>query len=96
MQVARVVGTIVSTVKSPDYDNYKMLVVRPVDPAGAYAGPSMVAVDAVQAGIGDRVLVIDEGGSANYILGRSDVNAVRSVVAGIVDQVDMAETSAEK
>jgi ethanolamine utilization protein EutN len=91
MQIARVLGHIVSTVKSGDYDNYKMLIVQPVDPDGNKADKSFLAVDAVQAGPGDLVLVIDEGGSANVILGRTDVNAIRAVVTGIVDEIDMRE-----
>ena len=91
MQVARVIANVVSTVKSPDYDGYKILVVRPVDSKGKVVGKPLLCVDAVQAGIGDLVVVVDEGGSANFILGRSDVNAVRAVVCGIVDEIDVKE-----
>ena len=87
----RVVANVVSTVKSPDYEGYKILVVKPVDREGKVTGKPLLCVDAVQAGIGDLVLVVDEGGSANYILGRSDVNAVRAVITGIVDEVDIKE-----
>ena len=91
MQIARVMGHVVSTVKSSDYDNYKLLIVQPVDPEGNNSDKSFLAVDAVQAGAGDLVLVIDEGGSANVILGRTDVNAIRAVVTGIVDEIDVRE-----
>jgi len=62
-----------------------------VDHKGNKAGKILLCVDSVQAGIGDLVLVVDEGGSANFILGRTDVNAIRAVVTGIVDEVDVRE-----
>ena len=67
--LARVVANIVSTEKHPHYKGQKILVVQPVDPEGKPKGKSLVAVDGVQAGIGDLVLVVDEGGSARAVIG---------------------------
>ena len=61
MMLARVVANVVSTEKHPHYKGQKILVVQPVDPEGKPKGKSLLAVDGVQAGIGDLVLV-DEGG----------------------------------
>lgn len=89
MILGKVVGNVVSTIKCPDYDGYKLLVVQPVDHAGVPNGKSLLAVDAVQAGIGDTVLVIDEGGSGRAILEASEKRTVRTVIAGIVDEVSI-------
>ncbi|MCK4515803.1 MAG: EutN/CcmL family microcompartment protein [Spirochaetaceae bacterium] len=88
MTLCRVVGNVVSTVKHPVLTGHKLMVCKPVDPAsGKLRGSRVVAVDTVQAGIGDMVLVIDEGNAARKILG--DATApVRTVIAAIVDRVD--------
>lgn len=89
MILGKVVGNVVSTVKCPDYNGYKLLIVQPVDPAGTPSGKSLLAVDAVQAGIGDTVLVIDEGGSGRAVLDTPEKRTIRTVIAGIVDEVSI-------
>jgi len=89
MTLARVVGTVVSTEKHPHYRGQKILVVQPVDPSGAPKGRSLLAVDGVQAGTGDLVLVVDEGGSARAVIGDESAVTIRTAVCGIVDRVDM-------
>ncbi len=88
MTVGRIIGTVVSTVKHPILHGRKLLVVQPVDPAGKPAGKIGIALDTVQAGIGDRVLFLEEGNSARMIIGDS-MGPVRSVIVGIIDSVDM-------
>jgi microcompartment protein CcmK/EutM len=88
MILAEVVGNVVSTEKHAHYRGYKILVVQPVDPEGKAKGRSFLAVDGVQAGVGDRVLILDEGGSARLILGDEKAVTIRAVVAAIVDRVD--------
>lgn len=87
MILGKVVGNVVSTVKCPDYDGYKLLVVQPVDHRGVPNGKSLLAVDSIQAGIGDTVIVIDEGGSARAILDTPEKRTIRTIIAGIVDEV---------
>jgi microcompartment protein CcmK/EutM len=87
MTLARVIGTVVATVKIPVLEGHKLLVVQPVDPRGKAKGKSLVALDTVQAGEGDLVLVLDEGNSSRMILGDPQA-AVRTVIAGIVDSVE--------
>ena len=86
MILGKIVGTVVSTMKLKIYEGYKILVVQPIQPDGSYKGNSFLAIDTVQAGTGDTVIVIDEGNSARQII--NDKTApVRSVIAGVVDEV---------
>lgn len=91
MLLARVTGTVVSTEKHPHYRGYTILMVQAEDPQHRLKGKPLLALDAVQAGVGDRVLVIDEGGSARLILDDPSGVTIRTVVAGIVDQVEGGE-----
>ncbi len=95
MILARVVGNVVSTEKHPQYRGYKILVVQPIDPGGAPKGRSFLALDGVQAGVGDTVLVVDEGGSARSVLGDEQAVTVRTVACGIVDRIDVAGKAAK-
>jgi microcompartment protein CcmK/EutM len=88
MFVGQVAGEIVSTINHPDYDNRRLLVVDRLDPAGKPSGGYLIAVAVIEAGVGDRVLVLDEGTGARQILGNSQA-PIRSVVVGIVDSVDV-------
>ena len=91
MILARVIGHAVCSVKDPMYEGEKLLLVRPEGPDGRPAGGSLLAVDAVQAGVGDRVVVIDEGGSARQVLGKPTLGTIRTVIAAVVDDVGMGE-----
>jgi microcompartment protein CcmK/EutM len=88
MFVGQVTGEIVATINHPDYVNRRLLVVDRLDESGAATGGYLVAVAAIDAGIGERVLVLDEGNGARQILDNSKA-PVRSVVVGIVDSVDL-------
>jgi microcompartment protein CcmK/EutM len=87
MFLADVVGTVVSPVQHPSLAAQKLLVVRAVQPDGRPAGRTRVAIDRAQAGVGDRVLVLDEGNSARQVLGARDA-PVKTVVIGVVDYVE--------
>ena len=86
MIIGTVRGDIVSTINHPDYDHRRLLLVDRLDPLGNPAGGYLIAVAAIEAGIGDRVLVLDEGTGARQILGNSKA-PIRSVVIGIIDSV---------
>lgn len=90
-----VCGTVVSTIEHPFYDGKKQLIVRACRPNGAFDGDKyVIAVDLVGAGVGEMVLVEDEGNSARQLLGVTNA-PVRSVIVGIVDQVtDSSEPAA--
>jgi len=87
MILGKIVGTVVSDMKIEDYKSLKLLIVQPVDHEGNYKGKTVLAVDSVQAGIGDTVIVCDEGGSARMLLDEPEIMTIRTVVAGIVDEV---------
>jgi len=89
MILAKVIGNVVSTAKEPGYELRKVLIVQPVDPQGLPKGKSFLAIDTVQAGTGDTVLILEEGGSARFILGEPETFTVKAVIAGIVDHITM-------
>jgi microcompartment protein CcmK/EutM len=89
MFVGQVIGEIVSTINHPDYNNRRLLVVDRLDAAGTPSGGYLVAVAAVSAGVGEHVLVLDEGTGARQILGNAKA-PIRSIVVGVVDSVDLA------
>ena len=85
MFVARVTGEVVATIKHRDLAGQKLLLIQPVNFAGEATGKPAIAVDSVDAGPGDLVLVADEGNSAAQVLRRSR-GMVRTVVVGVVDE----------
>lgn len=85
MKVGRVVGTVVSTVNIPLLDGHRLLVCDIQDVSGEASGYT-IAIDVVDAGAGDTVLILDEGTSARQILG-VDRGAIRAVVVGVVDEL---------
>lgn len=89
MKIARVVGNVWATRKVPVLENKKMLLVQPMDPVnGKTHGKVMMALcDRIDAGIGDVVLVMDEGSSAKQVLG-TDNSPIRTFIFGIVDELE--------
>jgi microcompartment protein CcmK/EutM len=85
MKVATVVGTIVSTVNIPLLDEHRLLVCDIQDLDGEPDGYT-ICIDVVDAGVGETVLVLDEGSSARQILGL-DTGAIRAVIVGVVDEL---------
>lgn len=89
MTLGKVTGTITATAKHVALVSHKLLMVRALDARGQLKGDMMIALDMVQAGVGDTVLVLDEGNSARLIL--EDTKApVRMVIVGVVDSVSQA------
>ncbi|MGQ9706192.1 MAG: EutN/CcmL family microcompartment protein [bacterium] len=86
MWLGRVVGDIVSTIKNEDFIGMKLLMVRQINMKTLTPfGSSTVAVDRVDAGVGDIVLVMDEGNSVRQILGKDRI-PLRTVIVGKVDE----------
>jgi ethanolamine utilization protein EutN len=90
MLLALVVGTVVSTQKNRKLEGAKLLLVQPIAPDGAERGTALLAIDAVGAGVGERVLVVIEGKAAGDALGRKAA-AVDAAIVGIVDAIDVTE-----
>lgn len=85
MKVGRVVGTVVSTINIPLLDDHRLLLCDIQDVDGEPDGYT-IAIDVVDAGVGETVLILDEGNSARQILGR-DWGAIRAVIVGVIDEL---------
>jgi microcompartment protein CcmK/EutM len=90
MQLARVVGTVVSTQKHAAYEGAKLLLVQPLALDDAPRGTALLAVDSVGAGVHEKVLIVMEGRAAGEALGRKGA-PVDAAIVGIVDHVDVNE-----
>ena len=89
MYIGKVIGTVVSTIKITHLEGRKLLLVDQLDLRGQETGYYDIAVDVVQAGPGDTVMVIDEGNGARQILGL-DHGAIRAVIVGVVDEIALS------
>lgn len=87
MILAKVTGVVWATRKDPTLEGHKLLIVHPIDTDGALTGAALLALDRVDAGEGDRVLVNKEGSGARLMYGTNQI-PVQAVVVGIVDRVD--------
>jgi ethanolamine utilization protein EutN len=87
MQIGRVVGTVVSTQKNKKLEGSKLLLVQPLTLDDQPRGVALLAIDAVGAGVGEKVLVVIEGKSAGEAIGKKGA-AVDAAIVGIVDSVD--------
>jgi len=90
MYLAKVVGKIAATIKHSDLHGKKILLVRPLDLSLSPVGKPVLAVDSVDAGAGDVVLVADEGNAAAQVL-KTGRGPIRTVIVGVVDSVELAE-----
>ncbi len=87
MKIGRVSGTVVSTISSPVYDSRRLLLCDLLDEKGEeLSGDYLIAVDAVGAGAGETVLILDEGNSARQVVDMEDA-PIRAVIVGIIDAV---------
>lgn len=97
MRLCRVEGSVVATAHHPAFDGKKLLVVQPMEPhAGSVraTGSSFLAVDDVQAGVGDLVLVMSEGNGVRQLLKQGAQVPIRSLIVAIVDDVDVLGSAA--
>jgi len=88
MLIARVVGNVVATQKNAKLEGAKLMLVQPLDLAGAPRGGTVLAIDSVDAGVGDRVLVVQDGKAAQQALGRGTA-AVDAAIVGVVDAMEL-------
>ena len=89
MLIGRVVGNLVSTQKNRKLEGTKLLLVQPLDLEGGPRGAAVIAIDSVDAGVGDRVLLVLDGKAAMTALDRG-LAAVDAAVVGVIDAVDLA------
>jgi ethanolamine utilization protein EutN len=90
MLLARVVGNVVATQKDERYEGGRLLVVQPINPDGTFEGDELLALDSVDAGVGDTVVVVREGWSASTSSTGRPGAAIDSAIVGVVDEVERA------
>ncbi|MBU0755576.1 MAG: EutN/CcmL family microcompartment protein [Planctomycetes bacterium] len=88
MRIGRIIGTVVAPVQHPFFMGNKLLLVQPMDPFGKKDGRPVVAADRAQAGVGDRVLIIEEGSSSRDLF-EVEAEPVHSTVVGVIDFVEV-------
>ncbi len=87
MILAKIVGNVVADTRIESYQNLTVLMIQPIDHKGNEKGNVILGVDNANAGIGDTVIVCDEGGSARMLLDEPEIMTIRTVICGIVDEV---------
>lgn len=88
MILGRIVGSVVSTIHHRIVESHKLLLAERLDERGVETGGYVIALDAVGAGFGETVLIIDEGNGARQVL-EDDRAPIRAVVVGIVDDLEL-------
>ncbi|MGH6629999.1 MAG: EutN/CcmL family microcompartment protein [Burkholderiales bacterium] len=88
MILGRVLGEVVATQKHPSHHGRKLLLVQPVNPDDSERGDTLLALDSAEAGVGDRVLVVQEGYAAMTAAGRIDA-PIDMTIVGVVDAVEL-------
>ena len=88
MIIAKVVGTVVSTIKHPAYQGYKLQIVQPLHLPDQLPDESFLALDNAHAGIGDTVLVMREGNGAREITQIKDAPII-SMIVGVLDSIEI-------
>lgn len=91
MILARVLGNVVATQKNTRYTNTRIMLVQPINPDGTPRGTSLLALDSVDAGEGDIVIVVQEGWSASTASTGEPGAAIDSAIVGVVDEIKVEE-----
>jgi microcompartment protein CcmK/EutM len=92
VKLGRIAATVVATIRVPVLDGRRLLLVDLLDLDGNPTGRDLIAVDAVDAGAGETVLVLDEGNGARQVLAAPQA-PIRAVIVGIVDHLELADES---
>ncbi len=91
MILARVIGNVVATQKNKRYAGTRMMLCQPLTLEGEETGATLLALDAAQAGMGDTVLVVQEGWSASTAATGEPGAAIDSAIIGVVDRIDLLD-----
>jgi ethanolamine utilization protein EutN len=89
--LARVLGNVVATQKNPRYQNARVMLCQQITPEGEDAGTTVLALDSVDAGEGDIVLIVQEGWGASTAATKEAGAAIDSAIVGVVDRIDFLE-----
>ncbi len=95
MILARVLGNIVATQKDRRYQNARIMLCQPVTLEGVETGATLLALDSVDAGAGDMVLIVQEGWGASTAATKEAGAAIDSAIVGIVDRIDLLPDEAK-
>jgi ethanolamine utilization protein EutN len=87
--LARVVGNIVATQKNPRYQNARVMLCQQITPEGEETGLTVLALDSVDSGVGDTVLIVQEGWGASTAATGEAGAAIDSAIVGVVDYIDL-------
>jgi microcompartment protein CcmK/EutM len=90
MYIAKVVGDVVSSVKHEQLQARKLLLIQPVNPGGDPYGEPLIAIDMVDSGTGDTVLVVDQGTATRQVL-NVELPTVRTVILGVIDEIEFED-----
>ena len=89
MILAKILGNIVATKKNHRYESARVMLCQQITPEGEETGATLLALDAVDAGIGDTVLIVQEGWSASTVATGKAGAAIDSAIVGVVDRIDL-------
>ena len=84
MRLAKVLGTVVATIKHPSYEGQRIMLCQPLSMSGQPKGPQVIALDRVDSGPGDTVLILSEGNGVRQLMNQGKP-PVRSLIVGVVD-----------
>jgi ethanolamine utilization protein EutN len=87
MLLAKVIGNVVATQKNERYEGGRIMIVQPINPDGSISGEELLALDSVDAGVGDTVVVVREGWSASTAATGKAGAAIDSAIIGVVDEI---------
>lgn len=91
MILAKVLGNVVATQKNHRYENARVMMCEQMTPEGDLTGHTVLALDSVDAGVGDTVLIVQEGWSASTAATKRVGAAIDSAIVGVVDRIDLLE-----
>lgn len=91
MIIAKVLGNVVATQKNHRYESARVMMCEQMTPEGEMTGHTVLALDAVDAGVGDTVLIVQEGWSASTVATGKAGAAIDSAIVGVVDRIDLLE-----
>ena len=91
MILARVLGNVVATQKNERYASARVMLCQPLTPTGEEWGATLLALDSVDAGVGDTVLIVQEGWGASTAATGEPGAAIDSAIVGVVDRVDLLD-----
>ncbi len=96
MLLAKVLGNVVATQKNHRYENASVMLCQQITPEGEETAYTVLALNALDAGVGDTVLIVQEGWSASTAATGKSGAAIDSAIVGVVDRIDLLEDEQTK